>query len=301
MRARHFGLSAIALGVVLPSVLVLTSSVSNAPLVRGALAGTRSLQTASNGRTSPAGDRRGTGTTPIATDPFLSAAFTSYMSTRTNLVTAAVYDVTSGATYLFHPGVHEVTASMVKIEILADLLYRAQLAHRSLTPQELMTASAMIEYSDNKDATTLWNADGQLPGISAFNQLIGERQTQVSWSWGEVSTTPLDELALLKTIALPNSILDPASRTLEQSLMQGVIPEERFGLGVGPPSSATIGLKDGYYDEPGTGWQLNSAGYVHLGDRFYLATIMTAHNPTEAYGIDTLNAISTIIWHQLQP
>jgi hypothetical protein len=56
-------------------------------------------------------------------DPFTGQAVAAYLKNRTNLVTAAVYDVRSGRTYLYNPDVDEQTASMAKIDILADLLY----------------------------------------------------------------------------------------------------------------------------------------------------------------------------------
>lgn len=233
---------------------------------------------------------------PEDPNPFLSSALSSYLKSRSSLVTAALYDVTSGQTYVYNPGVREVTASMVKIDILAALLRECQVQHRALTSGESQLATSMIESSSNRAATKLWNDVGQLPPMSAFNQLVGFKQTVMSWSWGEVETTPLDQLELLKTIALPNSILTDSSRAYESSLMQNVDQTERFGLGDGPPPMATIGLKDGYYPEPVTGWQINSAGYVHLGDRFYLAAIMTSHNPNEDYGIDTVNEVAKLIW-----
>ncbi len=233
-------------------------------------------------------------------NPFTSPAMATYLNTRKNKVTAAVYDVASGQTYLYRPNTPELTASMIKIDILAALLAQAQTEHRSLTTAERALATSMVEESDNKAAQNLFVEIGQEPAIYAFDRLLGFIQTTESWSWGDVLTTPLDQLALLKAIALPNRILNDSSRSYEQLLMQHVDTAERFGLGSGPPPSATIGLKDGYYPEK-TGWQINSDGYVHLGNRFYLAAIMTSNNPNEVYGIDTVNAIAKMIWTTLKP
>jgi hypothetical protein len=234
-------------------------------------------------------------------NPFTSPVLAAYLRGRTSVVTAAVYDVKSGATFTYHNGIRERTASIVKIDILADLLYESQQSGRSLTAKEQSLAYSMIEDSDDQSATALWAQIGGRDAIDSFNALIGFKDTIPSWSWGDIETTPLDQLRLLKVIALPNAILDNASRLYEINLMENVIASERFGLGWGSPVGATVGVKDGYYPETTTGWQLNTTGFVKFHGRFYLATIMTAHNPNEDYGISTLTTISSDIWKYLKP
>jgi len=238
---------------------------------------------------------------PNRDNPFTNRAMAAFLKSRTDLVTAAVYNVQDGDTYTYHNGIREVTASMVKIDILADLLYESQQDGRALTPEEQSTAAEMIEVSDNQAANVLWAAIGGRDAIDAFNAMIGFKATVPSWDWGEIETTPLDQLQLLKVIALPNRILDAASRQFEMNLMEHVISSESFGLGWGSPPGATVGLKDGYYPEPTTGWQLNSSGFVMYQGRFYLATIMCADNPDEGYGISTLTDVASDIWKYLLP
>jgi hypothetical protein len=224
-----------------------------------------------------------------------------YLKDRSDRLTAAVYDVGSKRTYLFNPGVHEVTASMAKIDILADLLYEDQRAHRSLSAKDESLAVPMIEDSDNADAQILWTQIGGRDAIDSFNALIGFTQTIPSWGWGLIDTTPRDQLQLLKVIALPNRILTTASREYEMSLMEGVTAGQRFGIGWGAPAKATVGLKDGYYPEKATGWQLNSSGFVKYKGRFYLTTIMDSGSPEESAGINTLTKVASLIWEHLRP
>jgi hypothetical protein len=212
-------------------------------------------------------------------------------------VTAALYDVTTHQIYIYRPGIQEVTASMVKIDILAVLLWESQNAHRALTPKQVSLATKMVEASDNKAAQTLWIAIGQMPALTMFNDHIHFTQTTTNWNWGLVETTPRDQLNLLMTIVLPNRYLDAASQQFEQSLMENVTKYERFGLPTGAPTNAVVGVKDGWYRETTTGWQVNSTGYVHLGRTFYLAVIMTASNPSVGYGREVVNRVSQAFWN----
>lgn len=240
-----------------------------------------------------------TTTLPRVLDPFHLPALATYLRGRTNEVTAALYDVTTGQTFVYNGGVQEVTASMVKIDILAALLHQYQVQHESLPARDLPLATDMVEESDNDDAQALYLQIGQLPGIEAFNDLLGYDQTTANWDWGFTQTTPYDELKLLKAIVFPNRVLSTASRNYEQSLMQNVVSWERFGLPTGVPARATVGLKNGWYPEKATGWQVNTSGYVHYRHCYYLAAVMTAHNPDEAYGLDTVDMVSQDLWNIL--
>jgi len=145
-------------------------------------------------------------------------------------------------------------------------------------------AAKMIEYSNNKAAESLWVKIGQLPSVTEFNDDIHFTQTLMNWDWGLIDTTPRDQLNLLKSILLPNSYLDTASQAYEQDLMENVVDYERFGIPTGVPTNATVGVKNGWYLEKATGWQVNTAGYVHLGRTYYLAVVMTASNRARITG-----------------
>ncbi|MGD0852123.1 MAG: serine hydrolase [Acidimicrobiales bacterium] len=241
-----------------------------------------------------------TTTIPVSTrieDPFHSASLAKYLESRTDNVTAALYNVNTHQTFIYRPDIDEVTASMEKIDILAVLLWESQNEHRALTEQEESLATKMIEYSDNKAAESLWVTIGQLPTVTEFNKDLHYSQSITSWDWGLFDTTPHDQLQLLKTILLPNKYLTPASQEYEQDLMQNVVDYERFGIPTGVPTNATVGVKNGWYPETTTGWQVNTAGYVHLNKTYYLAVVMTASNPSEAYGKEVVDRVAQAFWN----
>ena len=237
---------------------------------------------------------------PVATrieDPFHSASLAAYLATRTDNVTAALYNVTTHQTFIYRPGVKQVTASMEKIDILAVLLWESQLHHRALSKKVEARATKMMEYSDNKAAESLWVTIGQLPSVTEFNNDLHFTQSDTSWAWGEFDTTPRDQLKLLKAILFPNSYLNAESQAYEQRLMENVVDYERFGIPTGVPTAATVGVKNGWDSEKATGWQVNTAGYVHLGKTYYLAVVMTGSNPNEDYGRDVVGRVAQAFWN----
>ncbi|HYB46844.1 MAG TPA: hypothetical protein VED20_05710 [Streptosporangiaceae bacterium] len=43
-------------------------------------------------------------------------------------------------------------------------------------------------------------------------------------------------------------------------------------------------------------WQVNSAGWISGDGRDYLPAVLTTGNPTEQYGIDTIDQLAAMIW-----
>jgi len=230
-------------------------------------------------------------------NPF-TAALRDYLASRDGDITAAAYDVNTGRTYLYRPGVREETASIVKVDILATLLHEEQ--HRGgLSPAEIGVAQGMIEASDNGDATDLWNDEGGAPAVAAFDALAGMTQTTPNLAWGLTTTTPRDQLKLLRLVMLPNRLLTTPSRVFEYELMRNVIAFDRWGVSAGLDSSAVVALKNGWLPF-GVGWHVNSIGQVVGSGRHYLLAVMTDGDPTEAYGIATIEHISAAVWQALK-
>ena len=56
----------------------------------------------------------------------------------------------------------------------------------------------------------------------------------------------------------------------------------------------TVALKNGFAVIDG--WQINTEGWVHGDGHNYLIGVLTNDNASESYGIDTVNAVSAIVW-----
>lgn len=123
-------------------------------------------------------------------------------------------------------------------------------------------------------------------------------------------------------------ILGRAARDYGLGLMQGVEPDQRFGVTCGPWGTAcdppnfatpdpavTVSLKNGWKTLPTCSdpipqcpWQVNSNGWIQGAGRDYTISVMTTRDPVGpgdtygfAYGIETIQGISKLIWNNLAP
>jgi beta-lactamase class A len=242
-------------------------------------------------------------------DPF-TPAIASYLAGRSGVVAAAVYDLSTRQFWAIGPGRPQAEASIVKVDILETLLTQQSAGELSGTDQAL--AQSMIEDSDNDSATDLWDAVGGAGGIRSFDAKAGLADTTPSpcvecagfaWpGWGLTTTTPADQIALLRQIAVPGGLLSTAERGYVAQLMENVTPSQRWGVCADVPPQVTVALKNGWLplNDAGTDWQVNSAGWVSGLGRDYLIAVLSTGNPTEQYGIDTIDQLSGTVWRELR-
>jgi beta-lactamase class A len=228
------------------------------------------------------------------------AAIAAYVAGRDDNVTVAVEDLTTGQIFQFRPGVVENTASTLKVDILATLLVEAQAAGRPLTPEEQSLAVPMIEESLDSAADTLWTQLGPA-AVGAFERAAGMTSTVPATDgiWGTTTTTALDRLAMIRTLVEPNSHLTDASRAYVLHLMENITPSQDWGATGGVPPGVTVALKNGFAVIDG--WQINTTGWVNGAGRDYMIAVLTNGNSSEQYGIDTVNAVSALVWNAFGP
>ncbi|HUJ05641.1 MAG TPA: serine hydrolase [Streptosporangiaceae bacterium] len=248
-----------------------------------------------------------------ARSPFASLA--SYLATRPGEVTAAVYDRATGRIWIFHPGVREDTASIVKVEIMGTALREAQVAGTTLPGTELALMTTMIENSDNDAATQLLADDGGPPKVQAFDKSAGMTDTTVSTAafipgsttlpgWGLTTTTALDEVRLVSAFAFPNTLLNATDRNYGLGLMEHVDADQAWGVSAGVEPGTTVALKNGWLPldlTNYTNWQVDSIGWIHGNGRDYVLAVLSGGNPDEQTGIDTIDTISAKVYSELGP
>jgi Beta-lactamase enzyme family len=184
------------------------------------------------------------------------------------------------------------SASVVKAIILAALLRWHQETKQPLSTNEKYLATLMITESDNDAATDLWNELG-MTRLQHFLDLAKMNQTELGTGgyWGLTQITAHDEMLLLELLTAKNSALDAYSRSYELGLMAKVVSWQRWGTPAGAPSDVTVHVKNGWLPD-GTGWHINSIGAFTGHGRNYLITVLTDDNPSEQYGIDTIENVA---------
>lgn len=177
------------------------------------------------------------------------------------------------------------TASIVKVDILAALLLRAQDEKRELTGGERGYAVAMIENSDNDSATALLAAVGGVAGLDAANERLGLTATTAAHAWGLTRTTAADQLTLLEAVfgTDTGTGLSADSRTYLRGLMAAVEADQQWGVSAAGSGWA---LKNGWMPRTATGlWNINSIGQVTAGGHTYLVAVLSGGQRTKESGI----------------
>jgi beta-lactamase class A len=193
-----------------------------------------------------------------------------------------------------------VTASIVKLDILETLLHESS---HGLSQDQAATARAMIEYSDNDAASELWAQVGRGDGLDRYNQRARLTSTRMDpyGHWGLTRTTPLDETRLMLQLVQPH-VLRAGSARYALHLMRHVTPTQRWGVSAGAPAGVSVALKNGWLPvhDDYRNWTVNSVGYVAGAGTRYVIAILSSHDPSESYGIATVQHLSALVASVLQ-
>jgi beta-lactamase class A len=229
----------------------------------------------------------------------LSADIALALANRYGDSSAAVYDRATGVDCTVNGGRQFDSASVVKMIILAALLRWHQETGAPLSDDEKYLATLMITQSDNDAATALWNEVG-LQQMQHFLDLAKMRETVLNtWgAWGLTLVTAHDEMLLLRLLTGSNAVLTTASRDYQLGLMAQVITGQRWGTPAGAPASVTVQVKNGWLPLP-DGWHVNSLGAFTGNGRDYMIVVLTDGDPSEQYGIDTIEGLARLVHRDL--
>ncbi|MBB4715049.1 serine hydrolase [Streptomyces luteogriseus] len=230
----------------------------------------------------------------------LKKDITAALATRKGTVAVGLYDRSTNTTCTLRASSAYDSASVVKVTVLAALLWDAKKANRYLTDRENTLAKAMITKSDNAATSTLWKQLG-MTKIKNFLTAAGMTQTKpgANGYWGLTQITVTDEQKLLKLLTAKNAVLSDNSRAYIVKLMGQVVSSQRWGTPYGVPSGVSVAVKNGWLQRSTNGWRVHSVGAFKGGGHDYVMTVLSHGNSTMNYGIATIQAVAKVIHKDL--
>jgi hypothetical protein len=238
-----------------------------------------------------------------AMDPF-TPALAAQLAARWpgQRFTASVYDERTGCQFDMRPDLRLTTASVLKVEVMAGILLRAQSQGRGLTDQERSLILPMITQSHDAPTNVLWSSLGGAAGMTALDNVFGMTQTtQVGPEWGVTVTSARDQVHLLRQVLLGDfGPLGPSYRAEAFNYMTSVTPSQRWGITAGVPGGWTVANKNGFASSVCCVWRINSTGVVYdPGGGAYAVAILSDHWPDEASGIAAVEFVNRYVAAQL--
>ncbi|MDN5717796.1 MAG: FG-GAP-like repeat-containing protein [Janibacter sp.] len=222
----------------------------------------------------------------------------SYLNSRPGAVGVAVRLPGTGRSWTYtKTSSRNVTASIVKVQIMSAVMMKAQDAGRSLTSWEKSQMSPMIRNSDNNATTALFNHIGGRSGLDRAGDRLGMSQTYADPynHWGLTSTTAADQAELMEHYARPSTVLTSTNRMYGLSLMRHINSSQDWGVSAGPPAGS-VPLKNGWLPRT-DGWHVNSIGWSSTGTADYTIGVLTHHDPgAMSTQISTIEGVSRIVY-----
>ncbi|WP_432085509.1 serine hydrolase [Streptomyces sp. bgisy095] len=232
----------------------------------------------------------------------LQKDITAALATRTGTVAVGLHDRTTNTTCTLRATTSYDSASVVKVTVLATLLWDAKKTNRYLTSRESDLANAMITKSDNAATTSLWKQLG-ITKVKGFLSAAGMTRTVpgADGYWGLTQINVTDEQRLLSLITAKNTVLSDNSRAYILKLMGSVVTSQKWGTPAGAPSSVSVHVKNGWLQRATRGWRVHSIGTFKGGGHDYTVSVLTDGNSTMDYGVSTIQAVAKVIHRDLVP
>ncbi|MCM3556163.1 FG-GAP-like repeat-containing protein [Janibacter melonis] len=235
-------------------------------------------------------------TTAAAGDFPFEYTLRTYLAGRPGAVGVAVRIPGTSRVYTYtKTNARNVTASIVKTEIMAAVMMRAQDAGRGLTDWEKSKIVPMIRYSDNGATTDLFNSIGGRAALDRASARLGMTATYADSGgrWGLTSTVPQDQARLMEHFARATGVLSQTNRDYGLTQMRSISSDQDWGVTAGAPAG-TVALKNGWLPRT-DGWHVNSIGYSTSGQDYTIGVL--THDDPGAFGtqITTIEGVSRII------
>jgi hypothetical protein len=216
--------------------------------------------------------------------PHMLAAI-GYTDTRTGDIAFAVR--TDQRFYGYRPDHDEWSASVVKAMLMVAYLNEPNVRNRALNARDRGLLTPMITESDNDDAQIVFDTVGQ-GALRALAGRVGMTHFATSPIWGETEVTAADQTRFFLHI---DSFIPARHRAYAMSLLAGIVPSQRWGIGELAPKGWRLYFKGGW--GYGTGLLDHQVALLIRGCARVSIAVLTMHDGSHAYGKDTLKGIFT--------
>ena len=187
------------------------------------------------------------------------------------------------------------SASVVKAMLMVAYLNHPAVRGRKLNGRDRALLDPMIRWSDNGAASQVRNFVGN-GALEHLADRVGMGRFASAPSWGSSQITAAGQSKLFLRI---DRYVVRRHRDTALRLLHTVIPAQRWGVGQVNPPGWRIHFKGGWGD--GDGEVDHQVALLRRGRRRVAVAILTAANPSHAYGQQTLAGIARRLLHGLGP
>ncbi len=189
-----------------------------------------------------------------------------------------------------------VSASVVKVMLLAAELDRLRAAGLPLDPGTRRLLSAMITYSDNDAADSIYYRVGD-GGLFAVARRARMRDFTVSGYWANAEISARDMAGLMAGL---DRVLVGPHADFAARLLAAIVPAQRWGIPAVAPQGWRVRFKGGWRGTE-RGQLVHQVARLERGPREIALAVLTDGQPTMAYGIETVREIAERLLSRSRP
>ncbi|MEK8071987.1 serine hydrolase [Rhodococcoides navarretei] len=191
----------------------------------------------------------------------------------------ALLDRRTGSYYSSNADLQVETASVSKLFIADEVLFRAQSENRPVSADELAVMTSMLELSDDNAAYTLWYRYGSSEIVRTVAARYGLTNTTAPGDdqWYNTETTPSDLVGYYAGLLNGSGGLTTASTDIVIGMLRQSAPiaadgyKQHFGIVDGLPGESVHAVKQGWMCCVSDRWVHLSTGTIGVDNRYVLA------------------------------
>lgn len=178
------------------------------------------------------------------------------------------------------------SASVVKAMLMVAYLNHSSVRSRPLTQADRSLLEPMVRWSSNTAASQVRDFVGN-GALEHLARRVGMGRFAVAPSWGDSQVTAAGQTKLF--LHIDRYVVRRHRRTALR-LLATIVPEQRWGIGRLRLRPWSLHFKGGWGD--GSGAVDHQVALLRGGDRRIAVAVLTADNPSHAYGKQTLEGVA---------